>query len=50
MQSPVIIYMLDFHALVIFDDSTLIKSDASLSCECSAACPANVILFYIFTQ
>lgn len=40
----------NFHALVIVDDSTLIKSDASLSCEGSAACPANVILFCLFTQ
>lgn len=46
MQPPIIIYMLNFHALVIFEDSTY----ASLSGGCSAAFPANVILFCLFTQ
>lgn len=48
----VIIFMLlvYFHALVRFDDSMLIKSAAPISCECGAVLPANVILFYLFTQ
>lgn len=37
----VIILVLNFHTPVTFDDSSLIKSDASLSCERGAACPAN---------
>lgn len=47
-----IIFMLlvYFHALVRFDDSMLIKSAAPISCECGAVLPANVILFYLFTQ
>lgn len=46
----VIIFVLNFHTLVTFDDSRLIKSDATLSCERGAACLANMILFCLFTQ
>lgn len=46
----VISLVLKFHIPVTFDDNSLINSDASLSCERSAACPANAILFCLFTQ
>lgn len=39
-----------FHALLTFGDSALIKSAATISCECGAMLPADVILLYLFTQ
>lgn len=53
MQMPVIptviIFMLCFHALLTFADCRLITS-AVISFENGAMTPANVILFYLFTE
>lgn len=45
----IFILMVYFHAPLTLDDSTLIKSAATVPSERSAEHPANVILFFLFT-